>query len=82
MAKKTQPAKQTKKAKSFATTRSTAGPGFVFEDQIAAFLLLKMLVGEPIPSLGDDGLGSVLRMQVAYEGASRNGHLYPEGRRQ
>jgi hypothetical protein len=65
MTKKSQPAHQAKKAKSSATTRSTAGPGFVFEDQIAANLLVKMLTGEPIPGLGDNGLGSVLRMQVS-----------------
>ncbi|MET4232615.1 ABC-type cobalamin/Fe3+-siderophores transport system ATPase subunit [Bradyrhizobium sp. LA6.10] len=65
MVKKSKPEQKAKKANSSATTRSTAGPGFVFEDQIAAFLLLKMLAGEPIPSLGDDALGSTLRMQVS-----------------
>ena len=42
------------------TTRSTAGPGFDFEDQIAAWLLLKMLTGETIPGM-DHRLG--LRLQ-------------------
>lgn len=64
MAKTPAPAKQTKNAKSSATTRSTAGPGFVFEDQIAAFLSVKMLTGEPIPGLGDAALASTVRSQT------------------
>lgn len=67
MAKKSKrtKAKASGKRKSSVTTRSTGGGGFVFEDQIAAFLLVKMLSGEPIPSLGDDGLGSLLQMQTS-----------------
>jgi hypothetical protein len=34
-----------------ATTRSTAGLGFDFEDQIGAWMLLKMLSGEPLPDM-------------------------------
>jgi hypothetical protein len=44
------------------TTRSTAGPGFDFEDQVAAWLLLKVLTGQPLP--GVDGIGTRLQMQV------------------
>jgi hypothetical protein len=44
------------------TTRSTAGPGFDFEDQVAAWLLLKMLTGQPLP--GVEGIGTQLQMQV------------------
>lgn len=65
MVKNPKPAQKAKKTKSSATTRSTAGPGFVFEDQITAFLLVKMLNGEPLPGLGDDGLGNVIRMQTS-----------------
>lgn len=38
-----------------ATTRSTAGPGYEFEDLVAARLLVKMLVGRPLPSIGLSG---------------------------
>lgn len=56
------PAKQTKKkAVRPSTTRSTAGPGFDFEDQVAAWLLLKVLTGQPIP--GIEGIGTRLQMQ-------------------
>jgi hypothetical protein len=34
------------------TTRSTAGPGFDFEDRVAAWLLLKTLTGQPLPGIG------------------------------
>lgn len=57
------PAKQVKKkAVRPSTTRSTAGPGFTFEDQVAAWLLLKMLTGQPLP--GIEGVGTRLQMQV------------------
>lgn len=46
------------------TTRSTAGSGFVFEDQIAAWLLLKMLTGEAIPGM-DGRLGLRLQSQTS-----------------
>jgi hypothetical protein len=44
------------------TTRSTAGPGFDFEDQVAAWLLLKALTGQPLP--GIKGSATRLQMQV------------------
>jgi transcriptional regulator with XRE-family HTH domain len=44
------------------TTRSTGGPGFDFEDRVAAWFLLRMLLGEPVP--GIDGTGISLRMQT------------------
>jgi hypothetical protein len=47
-----------------ATTRSTAGPGFVFEDQVAAWLLLKMLTGEAMPGM-DGRLGVQLQSQTS-----------------
>ena len=47
-----------------ATTRSTAGPGFAFEDQIAAWLLLKMLTGETMPGM-DGRLGLRLQSQTS-----------------
>ena len=57
------PAKQIKKkAVRPSTTRSTAGPGFDFEDQVAAWLLLKVLTGQPLP--GIEGIGTRLQMQV------------------
>lgn len=57
------PAKQIKrKAVRPSTTRSTAGPGFTFEDQVAAWLLLKVLTGQPLP--GIEGIGTRLQMQV------------------
>jgi len=45
-----------------ATTRSTAGPGFAFEDQVGAWLLLKMLSGEAMPGM-DGRLGIRLQSQ-------------------
>jgi hypothetical protein len=62
--KKTKKA-QAKKAKPRArkaTTRSTGGAGFNFEDQVAAWLLIKMLRGEAIP--GINAAGSQLQMQT------------------
>ena len=57
------PAKQIKKkAVRPSTTRSTAGTGFDFEDQVAAWLLLKVLTGEPLPGL--EGIGTRLQTQV------------------
>src|SRR5260221_5810938 len=44
------------------STRSTGGPGFDFEDRVAAWFLLRMLLGEPLP--GIDGTGISLRMQT------------------
>jgi hypothetical protein len=51
-----------KKAVRPSTTRSTAGPGFDFEDHVAAWLLLKVLTGQPLP--GIDGIGTRLQTQV------------------
>lgn len=44
------------------TTRSTAGPGFDFEDRVAAWLLLKALIGQPLPGIA--GIAVRLQMQV------------------
>jgi hypothetical protein len=65
MSKKSKQSNPTGKLKSSATTRSTAGGGFGFEDQTAAFLLVKMLSGEQLPGFGDEGLGSLLHMQTS-----------------
>lgn len=51
-----------KKTSRPSTTRSTAGPGFDFEDRVAAWLLLKALTGQPL--LGIDGAAARLQMQV------------------
>src|SRR4051794_29306772 len=48
------------------TTRSTAGPGFDFEDRVAAWLLVRMLIGEPLPAI--EGTGVMLQMQAAAVG--------------
>ncbi|MFZ0246604.1 hypothetical protein [Candidatus Binatus sp.] len=66
MVKKGKPkAKKPKNAKtrSPATTRSTAGPGFTFEDQVAAWLLTQMLSGEALPGIGPGG--TQLQSQVS-----------------
>src|SRR5437868_3968891 len=60
-----QPVTKGKKAKAHrtsVTTRSTAGPGFDFEDRVAAWFLLRMLLGEPLPAI--DGAGVSLQMQT------------------
>ncbi|WP_316171763.1 hypothetical protein [Bradyrhizobium sp. SZCCHNRI1058] len=44
------------------TTRSTAGPGFDFEDRVAAWLLLKALTGEQLPAI--EGIAERLQMQT------------------
>lgn len=43
------------RATSKATTRQTAGPGFTFEDLIAAWLATKLLIGEALPAVGNAG---------------------------
>ncbi|SFU14134.1 hypothetical protein [Mesorhizobium sp. YR577] len=43
------------RATSQATTRQTAGPGFTFEDLIAAWLVTKLLAGEALPAVGSAG---------------------------
>jgi hypothetical protein len=58
--KKAKPVK--KKEATAATTRSTAGPGFHFEDQVAAWLLLQALTGQELP--GVKGTVTRLQMQV------------------
>jgi hypothetical protein len=57
--KKAKAVKKTKKATA-ATTRSTAGPGFHFEDQVAAWLLLQALTGQELPGVK----GTVKRLQM------------------
>jgi len=52
----------TKARSNNATTRSTAGPGYEFEDLTAAWLMVKMLRGEAIPGIND--LGENLQMQT------------------
>lgn len=49
-------------ARKVVTTRSTAGPGFNFEDQVGAWLLTKMLRGSRIP--GIHATGTQLQMQT------------------
>jgi len=61
--KATQKKAATRKARSNkATTRSTAGPGYKFEDLTAAWLIVKILRGEAIPGIND--LGEKLQMQT------------------
>jgi hypothetical protein len=63
-AKRLQRPKKRKRVKlASATTRSTAGPGFAFEDQIGAYFLLQMLMGEALPGT-DDAIGSRLQTQT------------------
>jgi hypothetical protein len=60
--RKKHPSKPEKKNPRPSTTRSTAGPGFDFEDRVAAWLLVKVLTGQPLP--GVKGIGTRLQMQV------------------
>src|SRR5687767_12471906 len=53
----------TKKTPTPATTRSTAGSGFDFEDHIGAWMLLKMLTGEQLVDMGSRS-GTRLQTQV------------------
>lgn len=64
MTKKTKAKKATKikRPVSPKTRRSTAGPGFAFEDQVAAWFILKILIGQPLP--GIEGNGTRLQMQT------------------
>jgi hypothetical protein len=72
--KKQRTAKRRKKAKSASvTTRSTAGPGFVFEDQIGAYLLLQMpgaLPGSDFES-GEASRSLGFRPRRAYSGSDK-----------
>ena len=64
--KKTAPKKsaiQKKRRSRRATTRSTAGPGYQFEDLVAAWLMVKMLRGEVIPGINVPG--NKLQMQTS-----------------
>lgn len=62
--KRQKPRKRQARVKSSnATTRSTAGPGFAFEDQIGAYLLLQMLMGEALPG-SEDSIASRLQTQT------------------
>ena len=60
--RKTKKVKKGKKATAPSTRRSTSGAGFAFEDQVAAWHLLNILMGQPLP--GIDGNGSRLQMQT------------------
>lgn len=51
-------------ARKVATTRSTAGPGFNFEDQVAAWLLTKMLRGSSIPGIRVTGTQAQMQTQA------------------
>src|SRR5580704_4783298 len=62
-AKQSIPKKASKKTSSAATTRSTGGTGYQFEDLTAAWLIVKMLRGEVVP--GIDQPGDKLQMQTA-----------------
>jgi hypothetical protein len=44
------------------TTRSTSGEGYDFEDLVSAWLLVKMLTGEPVP--GPQSLGTGIKNQT------------------
>ncbi|MCU0732843.1 MAG: hypothetical protein MUE84_14815 [Hyphomonas sp.] len=46
-----------KERKKVATTRSTSGAGFAFEDLVAADLLSKMLLDQTIDGIGCPGIG-------------------------
>ena len=59
-----EPKRKTGRKKTSATTRSTAGPGFAFEDQVAAWLLLKMLLGEAVPGM-ENSSGTRLQTQTS-----------------
>jgi hypothetical protein len=62
--KMSRPKSRKKKAtKAVVTARSTAGPGFDFEDQIGGYLLLQMLVGEALPG-SSNAIGSRLQTQT------------------
>ena len=56
--------RKTNRRKASETTRSTAGPGFAFEDQVAAWLLLKMLLGEAVPGM-EHSSGTRLQTQTS-----------------
>ena len=60
------------------TTRSTAGPGYAFEDQVAAWLLLKMLRGEPLPGI-ETASGTRLQFQTRELGWELNDLLALSG---
>lgn len=59
----------TKSKKGMATTRSTGGAGFAFEDQVGSWLLLKMLSGESIPGMNGK-FGTRLQTQTSALGWS------------
>jgi hypothetical protein len=46
-----------------APLRATSGAGFDFEDKVSAWLMVKLLVGEPVPHIG--GRGTMIQAQVA-----------------
>ena len=51
-----------KKTGRTSTRRSTGGPGFAFEDEVAAWFVLKILTGRPLPGIA--GVGTQLQMQT------------------
>jgi len=53
---------KTPRAAAVTTTRSTSGEGYDFEDLVSAWLLAKMLTGEPIP--GPQSLGTGIKNQT------------------
>ena len=63
-AKRPNPAREkTERSKASVTSRSTGGAGFAFEDQVAAWLLLKMVRGEPLPGV-ESTTGTRLQFQT------------------
>lgn len=59
-------ARQPRKRQTAATTRSTAGPGYAFEDLVAADLLSRFILD--IPIVGIDATGTELLSQAAAAG--------------
>ena len=55
-----------RKRKSVATVRSTAGPGYDFEDQVAAWFLTTILAGRPV--LGSGARAEKLQSQASAQG--------------
>src|SRR5436189_195717 len=60
--RKAKKAKKRNRAAAPSTRRSTGGAGFAFEDQVAAYYVLTILAGQPLP--GVEGNGVRLQMQT------------------
>lgn len=58
-------AKPKKKRRTVATTRSTGGAGFAFEDLVAADLLSKMLLDQPVDGIGAPGVALLSQAAAA-----------------